>query len=112
MHRYFSAAHGDAPVKPGVSIPRVGTPCCGDQRGGRLQQLEARQSPDAQKVDGDSVWELFIGHEETDVYKYCVTTRAGDLVYKADPYAFTPGRPRPVNGGKVYDIFLRLCVAR
>ena len=41
------------------------------------------------KVDGDSVWELFIpGMKEYDVYKYCVTTRAGDLVYKADPYAF------------------------
>ena len=33
------------------------------------------------KVDGDSVWELFIpGMKEYDVYKYCVTTRAGDLV--------------------------------
>ena len=32
----------------------------------------------------DSVWELFIpGVKEFDVYKYCVTTRAGDLVYKA-----------------------------
>ena len=41
------------------------------------------------KVDQDSVWELFIpGMKEYDVYKYCVTTRAGDLVYKADPYAF------------------------
>ena len=34
------------------------------------------------KVDGDSVWELFIpGMKEYDVYKYCVTTRSGDLVY-------------------------------
>ncbi|MBD9280609.1 MAG: 1,4-alpha-glucan branching protein GlgB [Clostridiales bacterium] len=40
------------------------------------------------KVDGDSVWELFIpGVKEYDVYKYCVTTRGGDLIYKADPYA-------------------------
>ena len=51
------------------------------------------------KVDGDSVWELFIpGMKEYDVYKYCVTTRAGDLVYKADPYAFhaetRPDSPR------------------
>ena len=36
------------------------------------------------KVDGDSVWELFIpGVKEYDVYKYCVTTRGGDLLYKA-----------------------------
>ena len=56
------------------------------------------------KVDGDSVWELFIpGMKEFDVYKYCVTTRAGDLVYKADPYAFH-AETRPSNGSKVYDI--------
>ena len=55
------------------------------------------------KVDGDSVWELFIpGMKEFDVYKYCVTTRAGDLVYKADPYAFH-AETRPSNGSKVYD---------
>ena len=56
------------------------------------------------KVDNDSVWELFIpGMKEYDVYKYCVTTRAGDLVYKADPYAFH-AETRPSNGSKVYDI--------
>ena len=56
------------------------------------------------KVDGDSVWELFIpGMKEYDVYKYCVTTRAGDLVYKAVPYAFH-AETRPSNGSKVYDL--------
>ena len=56
------------------------------------------------KVDGDSVWELFIpGMKEYDVYKYCITTRAGDLVYKADPYAFH-AETRPSNGSKVYDL--------
>ena len=56
------------------------------------------------KVDGDSVWELFIpGVKEYDVYKYCVTTRGGDLIYKADPYAFH-AETRPSNGSKVYDL--------
>ena len=56
------------------------------------------------KVDGDSVWELFIpGVKEYDVYKYCMTTRGGDLIYKADPYAFH-AETRPSNGSKVYDI--------
>ena len=56
------------------------------------------------KVDGDSVWELFIpGMKEYDVYKYCVTTRAGDLVYKADPYA-TEAEMRPGTASKVSDI--------
>ena len=41
--------------------------------------------------------------KEFDVYKYCVTTRAGDLVYKADPYAFH-AETRPSNGSKVYDL--------
>lgn len=57
-----------------------------------------------QKTDGDSVWELFIpGIKEFDAYKYCVTTRAGDLVFKADPYAFHT-ETRPSNGSKVYDL--------
>ena len=49
--------------------------------------------------------------KEYDVYKYCVTTRAGDLVYKADPYAFH-AETRPVSYthlppfGETYLIFL------
>ena len=57
-----------------------------------------------QKVDGDSIWELFIpGVQEFEVYKYCITTRGGDLLYKADPYAFH-AETRPSNGSKVYDL--------
>ena len=57
-----------------------------------------------QKVDGDSIWELFIpGIRIYDVYKYCITTPADQLVYKADPYAFHT-ETRPSNGSKVYDI--------
>ena len=56
------------------------------------------------KIDGASIWELFIpGMKEFDVYKYCVTTRAGDLVFKADPYALH-AETRPSNGSKVYDL--------
>ena len=57
-----------------------------------------------QKVDNDSVWELFIpGVKELDIYKYCITTRNGDLVYKADPYA-VHAEMRPNNGSRVYDL--------
>ena len=38
-----------------------------------------------------------------DVYKYCITTPADELVYKADPYAFH-AETRPSNGSKVFDI--------
>ncbi len=52
----------------------------------------------------DGIWELFIpGIKEYDVYKYCITTAADELVYKADPYAFHT-ETRPSNGSKVYDI--------
>ena len=56
-----------------------------------------------QKVD-DAVWEAFVpGMKQYDVYKFCVTTPAGEQVYKADPYAFH-AETRPSNGSKVYDI--------
>ena len=53
-----------------------------------------------QKVD-DGIWEVFIpGMKQFDVYKYCVTTPADELAYKADPYAFH-AETRPSNGSKV-----------
>ncbi len=56
-----------------------------------------------QKVD-DGIWEVFIpGMKQFDVYKYCVTTPADELAYKADPYAFH-AETRPSNGSKVYDL--------
>ena len=63
------------------------------------------------KVDGDSVWELFIpGVKEYDVYKYCVTTRGGDLIYKADPSCVPRGDPAlQRQQGLRYH---RLCLAR
>ena len=52
----------------------------------------------------DEIWELFIpGIREYDVYKYCITTAADELVYKSDPYAFHT-ETRPSNGSKVYEI--------
>ena len=56
-----------------------------------------------EKVD-EGVWERFIpGIKPYDVYKYCITTPADELVFKADPYAFH-AETRPANGSKVYDI--------
>ena len=52
----------------------------------------------------DGIWELFIpGIKIYDVYKYCITTPADELMYKADPYAFH-AETRPSNGSKVFDI--------
>ncbi len=56
------------------------------------------------KVDGESVWEVFIpGVKQYDVYKYCITSAADQLVFKADPYAFH-AETRPSNASKVFDI--------
>ncbi len=53
---------------------------------------------------GDAVWELFIpGMKEYDVYKYCITTAADQIIFKSDPYAFHT-ETRPSNGSKVYDL--------
>ena len=52
----------------------------------------------------DGIWELFIpGIAQYDVYKYCVTSQADELLYKSDPYAFHT-ETRPSNGSKVYDL--------
>ena len=50
------------------------------------------------------IWECFVpGLEQFDIYKYCVTTPADELVFKADPYAFH-AETRPANCSKVYDL--------
>ena len=48
------------------------------------------------------IWERFVpGIRQFDIYKYCVTTPADELVFKADPYAFH-AETRPANCSKVY----------
>ncbi|MCI2046346.1 MAG: 1,4-alpha-glucan branching protein GlgB [Faecalibacterium sp.] len=57
-----------------------------------------------QPIEGGDVWELFIpGIREYDVYKYCITTAADQMLFKSDPYAFHT-ETRPSNGSKVYDL--------
>lgn len=54
-------------------------------------------------IDG-GIWELFIpGLKQYDTYKYAVTTPAGELRAKSDPYAFH-AETRPGNASKLYDL--------
>lgn len=54
--------------------------------------------------ENSGVWEAFVeGLGAYDIYKYCITTPADELVFKADPYALHT-ETRPSNGSKVYDI--------
>ena len=57
------------------------------------------------KCDNDmGIYQLFIpGVKSGDLYKFCITSPSGELLYKADPYAnYT--KKRPGNASRVYDI--------
>lgn len=55
-------------------------------------------------VDNDGVWEVFVENvKEFDSYKYAVTSKKGETVNKADPYAFHAETP-PNTASKVYDL--------
>ena len=50
------------------------------------------------------IYELFVpGAIEGDLYKYCIHTRTGEVLYKADPYAFE-SEVRPGNASRVAGI--------
>lgn len=56
------------------------------------------------RSDYAGVWSIFIkGVHEWDSYKYRIETGRGDILYKADPYAFY-SETRPNNASKVYDL--------
>lgn len=57
------------------------------------------------KMDNDSgIWELFIpGVGEGALYKYVISTKSGDTLYKADPYG-NWAEMRPGNASRVADI--------
>ena len=57
-----------------------------------------------EKIDEKGVWYKYIpGNIEWSRYKYKIVTRNGQVLYKADPYAFFSDM-RPGNDSKVYDI--------
>ena len=94
-YRYFGAHIETRAGESGV-VFRVWAPRMPPSAWWGISTAGSRAATRCAKVDNDSVWELFIpGMKEYDVYKYCVTTRAGDLVYKADPYAFHADPARP-----------------
>ncbi len=57
-----------------------------------------------QNLSKTGIWQCFIpGLSEYDIYKYCVTTPADDMIFKADPYAFH-AETRPSNCSKLYSL--------
>lgn len=57
-----------------------------------------------EKVSDGGVYELFVPEaREGHLYKYCITSQTGELLYKADPYAFSSEK-RPGNASRIADI--------
>lgn len=55
-------------------------------------------------IDSKGVWYLKLdGNYEWKKYKYVITTKSGEVLFKADPYAFY-SEIRPNQDSKVYDI--------
>lgn len=55
------------------------------------------------RLDNSGIHELFIpGIKQNDVYKYCITTLSGEVLFKSDPYA-NYSEVRPDNASVVYD---------
>lgn len=54
-------------------------------------------------LDG-GIWTIFVpGIKEYDMYKYCIETKDGSFVYRADPYAFF-SELRPGTASKVFEV--------
>lgn len=57
-----------------------------------------------ERLGASGIYELFVpGAIEGDLYKYCIHTRTGEVLYKADPYAFE-SEVRPGNASRVAEI--------
>ncbi|MGE4283288.1 MAG: 1,4-alpha-glucan branching protein GlgB [Clostridia bacterium] len=70
---------------------------------GNFNQWDGRESP-MHSIGSSGVWEIFIpGIGDGDIYKYEIKTQAGDILKKADPYAFYC-ELRPHTASVVYDI--------
>lgn len=57
-----------------------------------------------ERLGASGIYELFVpGAIEGDLYKYCIHIRTGEVLYKADPYAFE-SEVRPGNASRVAGI--------
>ena len=55
-------------------------------------------------ASADGVWHLFVpGVSQGDAYKYVIETESGELLYKADPYAFYAEQP-PATASRIFEI--------
>lgn len=68
---------------------------------GDFNGWDAVACPMAEK---NGVWEAFVpGAKQFDNYKYRIVTKGGDVLFKADPFAFH-AETRPATASKLYDL--------
>lgn len=68
---------------------------------GDFNQWDTAAHPMKRSEYGDGIWTAYIpGLKEGDIYKYAVTTAAGDVILKSDPYAFA-SEVRPHTASKI-----------
>lgn len=69
---------------------------------GAFNYWDASKHPMEKEKDG--IWSLFIpGLQQYDLYQFAIKTRQGNLIFKADPYAFHADT-RPNTASKLYDL--------
>lgn len=70
---------------------------------GDFNQWDGRVNP-MRSIGSSGVWEIFIPRlKEGNVYKYEIKTQNGDILLKADPYAFY-SELRPKNASIIYNL--------
>ncbi len=68
---------------------------------GDFNQWDNTAHPMKRSEYGDGIWIAYIpGLQEGDIYKYAITTAAGDVLLKSDPYAFA-SEVRPHTASKI-----------
>ena len=68
---------------------------------GDFNQWDTAAHPMKRSEYGGGIWTAYIpGLKEGDIYKYAVTTAAGDVILKSDPYAFA-SEVRPHTASKI-----------
>lgn len=68
---------------------------------GDFNQWDAAANPMKRSEYGNGIWAAYIpGLQEGTIYKYAITTAAGDIILKSDPYAFA-SEVRPHTASKI-----------
>ncbi len=102
-HDYFGAHFHKVNGQQGV-IFRVWAPnALSVSVVGSFNNWDSFENP-MKTYEENGVFECFVPEvKQFDAYKYCVQTKKGEFVFKADPYAFH-AETRPGNASKVYDL--------